>query len=230
MKKEDIHFTDIRRWLFGEAPPEFLIEVLLRTFLIYIFLLLVVRLMGKRMTGQITLTELCVVITLGAIVSPVMQMPDKGILYGMLVLACAYIFQRGINLWGFKNEKVENLTQGTLSTIIRDGELDTEELKRLRLSKHQLFAILREKKIQNLGEIERAYWEACGICTIYKANNKKPGLAILPEEDHSIFNIQHQLDSGLRACGHCGHVQNIQQGLQCTVCHQNEWTKVYINA
>jgi uncharacterized membrane protein YcaP (DUF421 family) len=228
MKNEDIHFRDLRRWLFGEAPPEFLIEVLFRTFLIYLFLLVVVRLMGKRMTGQITLTELCVVITLGAIVSPVMQMPDKGILYGVLVLTCAYIFQRGINLWGFKNEKVEKLTQGTLSLIIRDGELNTGELKRLRISKHQLFAILREKKIQNLGEIERAYWEACGICSIYKADKNKPGIAVLPEEDRSIFNIQHQLDTGLRACGQCGHLQNIQQASRCTVCYSAEWVPVYI--
>jgi len=152
MKKEDYHFGEIKRWLFGTAPPEFLLEVLLRTALIYLFLLVVVRLMGKRMTGQITITELAVVITLGAIVSPVMQMPDKGILFGFTVLCCAYIFQRGINYLGYKYERIEKTTQGTMSTIIRDGILDLKELEKLRISKAQLFAILRQHKVYNLGE------------------------------------------------------------------------------
>lgn len=112
MKKEEIYFWDIKRWLFGHAPPEFMIEVFIRTILIYLFLLLVVRLLGKRMAGQMTLSELAVMLTLGALVSPVMQLPDRGILFGVLVLICALIFQRGLNLWAFKNEKVEHVTQG----------------------------------------------------------------------------------------------------------------------
>src|SRR6476659_4263861 len=74
MEKDEIHFGDIKRWLFGDAPPEFMIEVFIRTILIYLFLLLIVRLMGKRMSGQITLTEMAVMITLGAIVSPAIQL------------------------------------------------------------------------------------------------------------------------------------------------------------
>src|SRR5947208_2521597 len=106
MKKEQIHLGDIKRWLFGQTPPEFMIEVAIRSFLIFLILLIVMRLMGKRMAGQITFSELAVVITLGAIVSPVMQLPDKGILFGITVLAVALFFQRGLNLLAFKNEKI----------------------------------------------------------------------------------------------------------------------------
>jgi hypothetical protein len=51
MKKEDIIPWDWQRILFGQAPPEFLLEVLMRTSIIYIALLIIVRLMGKRMGG-----------------------------------------------------------------------------------------------------------------------------------------------------------------------------------
>src|SRR5215210_3002625 len=119
MKKEEIHLGDIKRWLFGQTPPEFMIEVAIRTLLIYVILLLVVRLFGKRMTGQITLVELAVMVTLGAIVSPVMQLPDRGILFGVIALFVALLFQRGLNLVAFKNEKVEHVTQGTLTLLIK---------------------------------------------------------------------------------------------------------------
>ena len=104
MKKEDIQPWDWQRILFGEAPPEFLVEVFVRTFIIYIALLIIVRLMGKRMGGQLTVSELAVMVTLGAIVSPAMQIPQLGVLMGILILICALIFQRGLNLTEMKDD------------------------------------------------------------------------------------------------------------------------------
>ena len=51
MKKEEIEPWDWPRILFGQAPPEFLVEVLMRTLIVYLALQVVVRLMGKRMGG-----------------------------------------------------------------------------------------------------------------------------------------------------------------------------------
>src|ERR1700712_3676755 len=150
MKREEIHLGDIKRILFGQTPPEFMLEVAIRTILIYILLLLAVRLMGKRMSGQITITELSVMVTLGAIVSPVMQLADRGIIFGILALAVAVSFQCGINLWGVKNEKVENIVQGKISLLVKDGMLVLEEMAKTQITKQQLFSLLRAKKIQNL--------------------------------------------------------------------------------
>src|SRR5687768_10612354 len=112
MKKEDIQPWDWQRILFGEAPPEFLVEVFVRTFIIYIALLIIVRLMGKRMGGQLTVSELAVMVTLGAIVSPAMQIPQLGVLMGILILICALIFQRGLNLTETKSPAFEKISQG----------------------------------------------------------------------------------------------------------------------
>jgi len=67
MKKEDIHIWDWKRILIGSAPWEFLIETFFRTLVIYIFLLQAMRLMGKRMRGQLSILELCIIVMLGAI-------------------------------------------------------------------------------------------------------------------------------------------------------------------
>ena len=104
MKKEEIKPWDWQRIFLGEAPAEFLLEVLIRTIVIYLVLLVVLRLLGKRMDGQLTLTEMAVMITLGAIVSVPMQIPDRGILMGVVALVCALIFQRGWNRVTVKNE------------------------------------------------------------------------------------------------------------------------------
>lgn len=230
MKKDEIHFDDINRWLFGNTPPEFMLEVLLRTLIIFFFLLLVVRLMGQRMSGQITITELAVMITIGAIVSPVMQLPDRGILFGIVVLIAALIFQRGLNLLAFKKEKVEHLTQGALSPLIKDGELDLEQLRKTRMSKQQVYSMLRNKKIYNLGQVKRAYLEACGLLSVYTASDAKAGLSIIPQTDNAAQNMQFRLDDAVKACCQCGHVQPvINEQVSCDNCHASEWGDAYIN-
>jgi uncharacterized membrane protein YcaP (DUF421 family) len=209
-------------------PPEFMIEVAIRSFLIFLILLVVMRLMGKRMAGQITFSELAVVITLGAIVSPVMQLPDRAIFFGVTVLVVALFFQRGLNLWAFKDEKIEHLSQGELSVLIKDGVLNLEELNKAHITKQQIFAMLREKKIQNLGKVKRAYLEACGIFSVYETEEKTPGLSIFPKSDPAIKSVQQEVSDHVMACSTCGHVQKINnKTAECEICHTHEWSKAY---
>jgi uncharacterized membrane protein YcaP (DUF421 family) len=229
MKKEEIHLGDLNRWLFGQTPPEFMIEVFFRTIFIYLVLLFVVQLMGKRMSGQITLSETAVMITLGAIVSPVMQLPDRGILFGIVVLLSALAFQRGITLWGFKSEKAEHRTQGTMSVLIKDGVFDLAEMEKARLTRQQVFAMLREKNIQNLGQVKRAYLEACGIFAVFETQETRAGLPLYPAIDKSILGLQKESGDSIMACCKCGHVQEaVEKDTRCGVCNSTEWSKAYI--
>jgi uncharacterized membrane protein YcaP (DUF421 family) len=230
MKPEEIHLGDIKRILFGQMPPEFMVEVAIRTLLIYIILLLTVRLLGKRMSGQITLVELAVMITLGAIVSPVMQLPDRGIVFGVIVLAVALVFQRGINLWGFRNERVEKITQGEMSLLVKDGTMVLEEMEKTQITKQQLFSLIREKKIPNLGRVKRAYMEACGILSVYQTDEVRPGLPVFPSSDPAIKEILEPSEDHIMACCNCGHVQEARsEDTACEVCNSAEWTEAYLS-
>lgn len=69
MKKEEIHLWDVRRILFGQAPPAFLQEVLLRSLIIYFAPIVVLRWMGKCMNGKFSIIELAVLVMIGAIIA-----------------------------------------------------------------------------------------------------------------------------------------------------------------
>jgi uncharacterized membrane protein YcaP (DUF421 family) len=229
MKKEEIHFGDINRWLFGQTNAQFMIEVFIRTILIYIILLVVVRLMGKRMSGQITLTEIAVMITLGAIVSPAMQLPDRGLCFGIVGLLVALFFQRGYNYLGVKSKRLEEITQGSMSLLVKDGELNLPEMSKASITKQQLYSMLREQKVQNLSKVKRAYFEACGVLSVFEDEEKKPGLPILPQSDPAIVtDLQHQVDHGTMACSNCGHVQQVEsKNDACEVCNESKWIDAY---
>src|ERR1700712_3200819 len=228
MKKEDIHLGDLARILFGEAPPLFLLEVFVRTLIVYVFLLYILRWLGKRMSGQLTIMELSVMLTLGAIVSASMQIPDHGILEGFLLLLCALSFQRGISYLGVLSAKFEKLTQGKAGMLIKDGVLEVATLKEFRISRQQIFAQLRNQKIYNLGAVERMYLEASGMYSVYKAEKPRPGLSVLPPDDPAIGSILIQV-TGSMACQSCGYVQSTEQIPACNSCGCEEGTPAIKN-
>lgn len=229
MKKEEIHLDDIQRILFGQAPPIFLTEVFIRTLVIYIILLFIVRWLGKRMSGQLTIMEMAVMLTLGAIVSVPMQMPDRGLLQGTLLLLCAVGFQRGITMLGFVNSKFEDLSQGKNSLLLKNGVLQINGMEEARISRQQLFAELRQQQIFNLGTVDRVYLEACGLFSVFKASEPRPGLPIYPPDDEGIIKTTRQASTpaprqvALFACISCGLVKAKEHTTPCENCAHDEF-------
>jgi uncharacterized membrane protein YcaP (DUF421 family) len=229
MDKSDIRLSDINRILFGNAPVSFMAEVFIRTVIVYVFLIIIVRLMGKRLSGQITITELAIMIMLGAIVAPAMEMPERGLLQGMFTLVLIWLYQQFISWWGIKNAHVEKLTQGDVSVFVKDGVLQLAEIKKARISHDQLFAVLRSKHVFNLGKVKRLYMEASGMFSLYTSEQPKPGLSLLPELDDGSHQHQQKAEQNLAACIHCGNTVPAEAAGTCAVCGNQQWDKAVLN-
>jgi uncharacterized membrane protein YcaP (DUF421 family) len=215
MKSYQIDIRDIDRILFGQAPPEFLWEVLIRTIIIYTGTLVIVKLLGKRMKAQLTITEMAVMIMMGAIISLPMQTPDKGILQGLFILAVITILHVSFNFWTLASRKIEQLTQRKTTMLVKDGLLQLAGMRKANVSMPQLFAELRSKKIYNLGEVQRMYMEDCGTFSVYKFKERRAGLSTLPAEDTDLDHMQHGTE--VLSCQECGSVTDGQEKT-CTNC------------
>jgi uncharacterized membrane protein YcaP (DUF421 family) len=218
MEKEDIHLNDIKRILFGDAPPEFLLEVFVRAIIMFVILVTVVRLLGKRTNAQLTVSERSVFITLGAMMAMPMQVPKSGIIIGTVVLFSILFFQRMLTLSFFDNPRWENLLQGKTKLLVKDSVIDMEAMDKANLSRGQLFEVLRNQKIRQLGQIKRVYWEACGKFSIFKNEKPKPGLGILPDD------MPQQKDESL-ICATCGNEAKGNLSSSCRNCHSEKWAK-----
>jgi uncharacterized membrane protein YcaP (DUF421 family) len=227
MKKYEIHIDDWQRILLGQTPPIFLLEVFIRTVIIYIVLLFILRWLGKRMSGQLTILELSIMLTLGAIVSVGMQMPERGIAMTVVVLFCTLFFQRTVSQLGIKNARLEELAYGKMSLLVKDGVLQLEEMSKCRISQQQLFAQLRNNGIFHLGNVQRVYLEACGLFSIVKTKNEQPGLSILPQGDNITLKVMQANDE--MVCGHCGLLADKGNEKACPNCGYQEWTQTVIS-
>lgn len=226
MKKEEVQAWDWDRILFGQTPAVFLVEVFVRTLFIYLLLLVILRLLGKRMDGQLTLTEMAVMVTFGAIVAVPMQLPEKGLLSGIIALVYALLFQRGLNWLTVKNKTLEDITQGTLSILVKNGLIQLDEMQKAGISKQHLFTALRGKKIYNLGKVKRLYFEACGMINPYLEDTDKPGLPILPSDELNLVKEHTHVDNSNFACKNCGDVTpSGTRNAPCSNCGKTEWVE-----
>jgi len=226
MKKEEISFGDWQRWLFGSAPPTFTIEVAVRAVLIFACMLLIMRLLGRRMKGQLSIGELAVVLTLGAIIGGGLQNPAMGLLPSMAALGVILAMHRFVNWLAFKSRAVELVEQGDLSLLVRDGLLELPTMQQHALSQEQLFGLLRNQNIAHLGELRRVYLEANGRLSFYKLPAPLPGLSVRPRADAPPPAADGPAH-GRRVCATCGHLAPAQApahaGRHCPRCQADNW-------
>jgi len=224
MQKQDIVFSDWHRWLFGAAPPIFTAEVGIRALLIFMVMLLIIRWLGRRMKGQLSVGELAVILTLGAIIAGPMQIPTVGLLPSVVVLLAVLGVHRISNWLAFKYRPVELLQQGDLTLLVRDGCLELPAMHRHALSQEQLFGQLRNQNVTHLGELRRVYLEANGRLSFYKLPQPQPGLSVLPRADApgpaTDGPARHH-----QVCATCGHVPAATDhaGTRCLRCGAHNW-------
>ena len=165
------------------------LNIFLRTLLIYLSVLLVMRLMGKREVGQLSTFDLVVAIMIAEVaVIPVedLSIPVYIGLIPMFTLVGAEIFFSFLCL---HSRKLRGLIEGHPSIIIANGRIIEREMRRLRYNINDLLGQLREKNIFNLSDVEYAILETSGELSVILKSSKRS----LNLEDISIFPGKEEL-------------------------------------
>ncbi|MFC6802461.1 DUF421 domain-containing protein [Deinococcus caeni] len=166
MSAEIVPF-DWARMLLGDAPPLFLLEIVFRTAVIFLWLVFLLRVTGKRGLAQLSPLELAIVIGLGSAAGDPMFYPEVPLLHAMLVLALVVALQRLLSHLVIRSEHVETFIEGLPVELVRDGVLRGEALQRANLSREDLFERLRAQGVRQLGEVQRAYFEQDGALSVF---------------------------------------------------------------
>lgn len=224
MKPEEIHLKDLLRILVGEVPATYFIELLIRAVVVYLILMLSMRLMGKRMSSQLSRNEMAALVSLAAAVGIPMMSPDRGLLPAVVIAFVLVTIERIIALRSFRNEKFEKLAQGSISTLVSDGVIDMMELKRVSLSHERVLAQLRSQEVIQLGTVARFYMEANGTFTLVTNSEPSAGLPILPPWDNELLD-QLESPAGIKVCMQCGYPQkaSFNNETKCPNCGIKKW-------
>ena len=225
---------DFHRIFLGDTPPLFLLEIVFRTLIMYAYTVALLRILGKRGMGQLSMLELAIIIAFGSAVGDPMVGADIPILHGITAITTVTIFQIGLERLINKNKKVEALLEGTPNLVVNEGIIQWDCMKTDNISKEDLFRALRAKDIKHLGQIHKAHFETTGQISVlsYDPKKVKPGLSVAPEEEINEAAIYkssaHVSEQALYSCLDCGNTIGLKQNdliPVCEVCSNNDWTK-----
>ncbi len=227
----DTYSFDLGRIFIGDAPPLFLLEVLLRTILLYLYTLLLLRLLGKRGVKQLTFFEFAIILALGSAAGDPMFYDDVPLLHGALVITIIVLVQRAIVVITEKNRKLEVIFESSPRRLIKEGVLELNALEEEKLSKDEVFSRLREAGLRHLGQVERAYLEPSGNISIWQTEPDKinPGLTLMPDEDPDYPTVYEQGQAvpqdNVYLCQHCGRSRLLKEseGFPICECGSKKW-------
>lgn len=212
--------------LLGHEGQSFLLEIALRTFIMFLLVLILLRLTGKRSIKQLSIFEIVMIIALGSAAGDPMIYKEIGILQALVVFMVVLASYKFITYLITKSQKIETFLEGKAIYIIHDGHAALESIKHTDLAMDEFFAELRVLNISHLGQVKKALLETNGHVSVLYFDDQDvvPGLPIWPKEWNKKSSFIEK--EGVYACSLCGFTLTLPvgKGGKCPFCHSNhEW-------
>lgn len=153
-----------------------------RAIFLYIIVLVVMRLMGKREIGQLQPFELAISIMIADLASIPMTETGIPITRGVIPILGLLIMHLLISLINLKSLKARAIICGKPRILIYRGKIDEKALIKERFTINELEERLRDKDVASIGDVEYAILETSGQVTVIQKPNKR---TTIPED----FNI-----------------------------------------
>ena len=156
----------------------------LRTVVLYIILIAVVRFMGKRQIGQMEPSEFVVAMLIADLIAIPMQNSGIPLYYGVVPVVTVLGLELLLSGLSMKSLRIRRLLCGKPVVLIDNGKLCQDNLRKTRLSLDELTSALREKNILDMTAVQYAILETNGVVTVFPypkfrpANAKDAGVTV----------------------------------------------------
>jgi uncharacterized membrane protein YcaP (DUF421 family) len=151
-----------------------LLQIMLRTGVIYLVVLIGVRLSGKREVGQMTPFDLTLLLLLSNSVQNAMTGPDTSLLGGIIAAATLLVLNYIVAYVSGTNRQFRRFIQGQPSLLVHDGKVIDSHMARERVSMDELQRALREHGIATCHDVALAVLEVDGSISCLKYDEIKP--------------------------------------------------------
>ena len=165
----------------------------IRAIVLYIIVLIVMRLMGKREIGQLQPFELAIAIMIADLATIPMTETGIPITNGIVPILGLLVMHLLISIINIKSIKAREIICGKPRNLIYRGKIDEAALIKERFTINELQERLRDKDVVNLADVEYAILETSGQVTVIEKPNKRKvipeDLGIMPEYEGIPYDL-----------------------------------------
>lgn len=167
--------------------------ILIRTIILYILVLIVMRFMGKREIGQLQPFELAISIMIADLATVPMAGLGIPLSNGIIPILGLLLMHLTISILNMKSIRFRQAMCGKPTILIYRGKIDERNLKKERFTLNELQERLRSLNIVNLGDVEYAILETSGQITVIPKPNKREttpeDFGIMPEYEGLPYDL-----------------------------------------
>lgn len=153
--------------------------IFIRTILIYILLLAVMRFSGKRQIGEIQISELVTTFLLSDIASYPLTDPGISLLNAVIPILTIIPLEIIFSFLATKNNSIKKILDGNPSIVIHHGTVQKKEMSRVRLSMDDLLCELRLKGVSSVEDVDYAILEHNGQISVFPKNEAPLSHAVI---------------------------------------------------
>jgi uncharacterized membrane protein YcaP (DUF421 family) len=141
-------------------------EFVARGVIIYVFLIILLRLTGKRQVGQMAPFDLVLLLVLSNAVQNSMNGGDNSVIGGMISAVTLVLLNWLFGIATYRSKKLEALVEGRPEVLIHNGVLFPKALEEAKLTRHEVMAALRSAGCGTVEEVHAAFLENDGQISV----------------------------------------------------------------
>ncbi|MGN4424223.1 DUF421 domain-containing protein [Bacillus cereus group sp. MYBK30-1] len=188
------------------------ISIIGRTMLLYIIILIIFRLMGKREIGELSVLDLVVFIMLGEMAVVAIENTDKSLWHQLVPMTFLMCIQIILSVISLKFQRFRHLIEGEPAILVNAGKIDEKKMRKQRYSIDDLMMQLREQGVGDVRDVEYAILEPTGRLSVFQKQKSKKS-----KNDTPIFTLPLIIDGEIQY----NHLQMIE--------HTDEWLVEKLN-
>ena len=149
-----------------------LIFVAFRSIIVYLFIVIAIRIFGKREITQLSVIDLVFILLISNSVQNAMVGPNTTLLGGLAAALALFVVNTLLGMLLFKSKKLSNLLQGESIMLIYKGKVLKKHLTEAGISMDELEQAIREHGVENAEKVDLAVLETDGNISILSDNYK----------------------------------------------------------
>ncbi|PYO34808.1 MAG: DUF421 domain-containing protein [Gemmatimonadetes bacterium] len=157
------------------APWHTLLDVALRTTIVYFALLVGLRLTGTRQLGQMSTFDLVLLLIIANAVQNAMVGPDTSLVGGLVAAGILIGWHRVVDWWRLRSRGFAKLLAGEGIMLIHHGRVLDTHCARAGIRREELLQALREHGVADIGDVLLAVLEPDGSISVIRNDDMKPG-------------------------------------------------------
>jgi len=166
------------------------VQVILRSVAVYLFIVIAIRIFGKKELAQLSVIDLVFILLISNAVQNAMVGQDTSLQGGLIAASALFITNFILKRVLYRSKKVNDFIEGKAILLIYKGELQQHNLDHAEISVEELEAAVREHGVQDIQKVDLAMLEADGNISVisddFQDRSTKPMAAMGHRRKHKL--------------------------------------------